>query len=148
MPDPVPVAPVRPSNSPWATVLGSLLIALAIAAHGWLSRPAPGPGPVPGPVAVNWTAEGKAFAGELAASHGAALKAAAADIRAGKALADVKKAEQADFAAKRSAAFDTRFVPKLDAIIPPNTAEASVTTDQRSRYATALEGIAAGEGVK
>jgi hypothetical protein len=121
------------------------VLAFALFADGafrvWEHWPTSQPTP-PAPTAFDPVAQGKAYGVELAAAHADALSAAATDIRGGKPLNDVKTATSKAFQVNREAAFDKRFVPQLDKIIPPDTA--TPTADQRTRYADLFDGIVKG----
>jgi hypothetical protein len=114
----------------------------------------PGPDPIPplppAPVDPNDPrALARQWPAALAGTFADSFAAAATDVRLGtKAMADIKAEHVARWKAARDAAFNKRFVPLMDAIIPPATA--TPTIEQRRRYAEFMDQIVQGtrEGTK
>lgn len=142
LPPPVLNAKVSTPHNSFALVMVGLLVAAAIVAHGYLSRPAPAPSPSPAP-AFDAKAEGRAFGIDRAHNHAAGLNAAAAAIRSKVTIAEAQAKFQKDLSAADDAAFAKRFAAHLEAIVPAGQEPADDA--KRAQYSDALEAIAGGE---
>lgn len=81
----------------------------------------------------------------LAVGHAASLDEAANLIEKGSPLKDAFGKAHADFEASRVKDWGKSIKPRLEAIIPTETAEGNISADQRSSLVRALRSIARGE---
>jgi hypothetical protein len=100
--------------------------------------------PAPSPVAVDFKALGQEYAKALGPSYAPAWKGYAADLRAGKPMADATKAANDLWAKNRDAIFKAKLQPALSGVIPDGTADDKITPTQRAAMAAAAEDLAEG----
>jgi hypothetical protein len=104
--------------------------------------PTPGPSPNPGPVpGFDAPLNGRAFGREMLDAVGDSLVLFGQDISAGKPIDQARKDHAARWKKSVADAFDRRFVPALDKLIPPDTAP---NTEQRRRYDELIRSMAGG----
>lgn len=147
----VPVAPrVRLAFPAVKTLLPYLVMALAIGFGGWqwYRNRDVAPKPVPTPT-VDATKDGAAWAKELPLTFADSFAQAQADVKGSdKTLDAIRKEHVERWKASRDAAFNKRFVPTLDQVIPPGNDKP--TMEDRRRYAEVMGQIVEGvrEGAK
>jgi hypothetical protein len=104
--------------------------------------PTPGPSPNPGPVpGFDAPLNGRAFGREMLDAVGDSLVLFGQDISAGKPIDQARKDHAVRWKKSVADAFDRRFVPALDKLIPPDTAP---NTEQRRRYDELIRSMAGG----
>jgi hypothetical protein len=131
-PGPVPI-PIPPGPTPGPTPTPT---------PSPVPIPTPGPSPNPGPVpGFDAPLNGRAFGREMLDAVGDSLVLFGQDISAGKPIDQARKDHAARWKKFVADAFDRRFVPALDRLIPPDTAP---NTEQRRRYDELIRSMAGG----